>query len=46
MAGLALTLRVLEEAGIEAADLAVRRPTLDEVFLHLTDRTDAAEVAA
>ncbi|MFI1649164.1 ATP-binding cassette domain-containing protein [Streptomyces avidinii] len=46
MAGLALTLRVLEEAGIEAVDLAVRRPTLDEVFLHLTDRTDAAEVAA
>ncbi|MFJ6758948.1 MULTISPECIES: ATP-binding cassette domain-containing protein [unclassified Streptomyces] len=56
MAGLALTLRALEEAGIEAADLSVRRPTLDEVFLHLTDRTDpdrrntdrtdAAEVAA
>ncbi|WP_405790054.1 ATP-binding cassette domain-containing protein [Streptomyces sp. NBC_00029] len=46
MAGLALTLRALEEAGIEALDLAVRRPTLDEVFLHLTDRTDAPEVAA
>ncbi|WP_412077583.1 ATP-binding cassette domain-containing protein [Streptomyces xanthophaeus] len=50
MAGLALTLRALEGAGIEAADLSVRRPTLDEVFLHLTGRTDAdtdaAEVAA
>ncbi|MFF5777064.1 ATP-binding cassette domain-containing protein [Streptomyces virginiae] len=46
MAGLTLTLRALEGAGIEALDLAVRRPTLDEVFLHLTDRTDATEVAA
>ncbi|MEU6295107.1 ATP-binding cassette domain-containing protein [Streptomyces erythrochromogenes] len=40
MAGLARTLRTLQEAGIEAADLAVRRPTLDEVFLHLTDREE------
>ncbi|MEJ8643129.1 ATP-binding cassette domain-containing protein [Streptomyces sp. MS1.HAVA.3] len=46
MAGLTLTLRALEDAGIEAADLSVRRPTLDEVFLHLTDRTNTAEVAA
>ncbi|MFD9520297.1 ATP-binding cassette domain-containing protein [Streptomyces sp. NPDC059979] len=46
MAGLTLTLRALEEAGIEAADLSVRRPTLDEVFLHLTNRTNTAEVAA
>ncbi|MFF4265093.1 ATP-binding cassette domain-containing protein [Streptomyces virginiae] len=46
MAGLTLTLRALEGAGIEALDLAVRRPTLDEAFLHLTDRTDATEVAA
>ncbi|MER7730722.1 ATP-binding cassette domain-containing protein [Streptomyces erythrochromogenes] len=42
MAGLARTLRTLQEAGIEAADLAVRRPTLDEVFLHLTDREEVA----
>ncbi|MGZ9932473.1 ATP-binding cassette domain-containing protein [Streptomyces sp. NC-S4] len=42
MAGLARTLRTLEGAGIEAADLAVRRPTLDEVFLHLTDREEVA----
>ncbi len=42
MAGLARTLRTLEEAGVEAVDLAVRRPTLDEVFLHLTDREEVA----
>lgn len=46
MAGLTLALRALEGAGIEAADLSIRRPTLDEVFLRLTDRTDATEVAA
>ncbi|WP_049565100.1 ATP-binding cassette domain-containing protein [Nonomuraea sp. SBT364] len=28
--------RALHEAGIEAEDLAVRRPTLDEVFMQLT----------
>jgi ABC-2 type transport system ATP-binding protein len=28
--------RALEAAGIEAEDIAVRRPTLDEVFMHLT----------
>ncbi|MET9621281.1 ATP-binding cassette domain-containing protein [Streptomyces sp. NPDC006464] len=43
MAALAETVRALEAAGIEAEDIAVRRPTLDEVFLHLTD---AKEVAA
>ena len=36
MAALAGTVRALEEAGIEAEDIALRRPTLDEVFLHLT----------
>ncbi|MEU9202381.1 ATP-binding cassette domain-containing protein [Streptomyces sp. NPDC048332] len=36
MATLSRTVRVLEEAGIEAEDIAVRRPTLDEVFLSLT----------
>ncbi|MEU9107650.1 ATP-binding cassette domain-containing protein [Streptomyces xanthophaeus] len=46
MAGLAQTLRALEGARIEAVDLSVRRPTLDEAFLHLTGREDAAEVAA
>ncbi|MFF8914940.1 ATP-binding cassette domain-containing protein [Streptomyces sp. NPDC015032] len=47
MAALIRTVRVLEEAGIEAEDIAVRRPTLDEVFLALTDRKPApAEVLA
>ncbi|MGW5851664.1 ATP-binding cassette domain-containing protein [Streptomyces sp. NPDC055254] len=46
MAGLALTLRALEDAGIEASDLSVRRPTLDEVFLRLTDGTQRMEVTA
>ncbi|MDX3429600.1 MULTISPECIES: ATP-binding cassette domain-containing protein [unclassified Streptomyces] len=36
MSTLTRTVRALEEAGIEAEDIAVRRPTLDEVFLALT----------
>ncbi|MGN9792019.1 ATP-binding cassette domain-containing protein [Streptomyces sp. OZ13] len=36
MAALTETVRALETAGVEAEDLSVRRPTLDEVFLHLT----------
>ncbi|WP_327368202.1 ATP-binding cassette domain-containing protein [Streptomyces sp. NBC_01217] len=47
MAALTRTVRALEEAGIEAEDIAVRRPTLDEVFLSLTDRKpEHAKVAA
>ncbi|MFD3540362.1 ATP-binding cassette domain-containing protein [Streptomyces sp. NPDC058662] len=46
MAGLALTLRALEDAGVEASDLSVRRPTLDEVFLRLTGGAKRAEAAA
>ncbi|MFD5324711.1 ATP-binding cassette domain-containing protein [Streptomyces sp. NPDC127092] len=46
MAALALTVRALEEAGVEAEDIALRRPTLDEVFLRLTgapqERTEVA----
>ncbi|MEH6374548.1 ATP-binding cassette domain-containing protein [Streptomyces sp. KLMMK] len=41
MAALTETVRALEAAGIEAEDVAVRRPTLDEVFMHLT-KEDAA----
>lgn len=41
MAALTETVRALEAAGIEAEDIAVRRPTLDEVFMHLT-REEAA----
>ena len=36
-AALAPTVRALDAAGLEVADLHLRRPTLDEVFLHLTD---------
>ncbi|MFE0810662.1 ATP-binding cassette domain-containing protein [Streptomyces sp. NPDC058794] len=42
MAALSGVVRALEEAGLEAEDVALRRPTLDEVFLHLTDRTKEA----
>ncbi|MEU2751223.1 ATP-binding cassette domain-containing protein [Streptomyces collinus] len=36
MEALSGVVRALHEAGIEAEDVALRRPTLDEVFLHLT----------
>jgi ABC-2 type transport system ATP-binding protein len=38
VAMLAEALRALEDAGVEAEDVALRRPTLDEAFLRLTDR--------
>ncbi|MGN5635191.1 ATP-binding cassette domain-containing protein [Streptomyces sp. AC154] len=45
MATLTRTVRALAEAGIEAEDIAVRRPTLDEVFLSLTGHgPDGVEV--
>jgi ABC-2 type transport system ATP-binding protein len=36
--GLAEVVRHLDKAGATAADVAVRRPTLDEVFLRLTEK--------
>jgi ABC-2 type transport system ATP-binding protein len=36
VAGLTEVLRALEDEGIAAEDVALRRPTLDEVFLRLT----------
>jgi ABC-2 type transport system ATP-binding protein len=42
----ALALRRLDEAGVEVADLAVRRPTLDDVFLTLTGHAAEEEQAA
>lgn len=45
MAALTGAVRVLQEAGIEAEDIAVRRPTLDEVFLSLTGRPAAGRRA-
>ena len=43
---LAEVVRALEEAGIEAEDIALRRPTLDEVFLHLTGDDSRVKEAA
>jgi ABC-2 type transport system ATP-binding protein len=37
---LADIVRELDHAGVAAADVSVRRPTLDEVFLRLTDRKE------
>ncbi len=38
---LAGIVRELDHAGVAAADVSLRRPTLDEVFLRLTDRKEA-----
>ncbi|MFD7865682.1 ATP-binding cassette domain-containing protein [Streptomyces sp. NPDC057682] len=46
MAALAGAVRALEEAGVAVDDIAVRRPTLDEVFLSLTGRDEHVEVSA
>jgi oleandomycin transport system ATP-binding protein len=39
---LAEVVRRLDRAGVQVADLAMRRPTLDDVFLRLTGHTTAA----
>ncbi|MFI7318280.1 ATP-binding cassette domain-containing protein [Streptomyces venezuelae] len=39
MEALTAVVRGLRDAGIDAEDVALRRPTLDEVFLSLTERT-------
>ncbi|MFE0172409.1 ATP-binding cassette domain-containing protein [Streptomyces sp. NPDC059002] len=39
MEALTAVVRALQDAGIDAEDVAVRRPTLDEVFLSLTGPT-------
>ncbi|MER7405522.1 ATP-binding cassette domain-containing protein [Streptomyces sp. NPDC000070] len=46
MEALSGVVRGLQEAGIEAEDVALRRPTLDEVFLHLTGDDRRAKEAA
>ncbi|WP_030679010.1 daunorubicin resistance protein DrrA family ABC transporter ATP-binding protein [Streptomyces rimosus] len=46
MTALTETVRALAAAGIEARDIALRRPTLDEVFLHLTHRPAMEETTA
>ncbi|WP_243719298.1 ATP-binding cassette domain-containing protein [Actinomadura sp. KC06] len=35
--------RTLDDAGLRVADIGLRRPTLDEVFLHLTGGTENTE---
>ncbi|TQS29452.1 ATP-binding cassette domain-containing protein [Microbispora sp. KK1-11] len=42
-AALPEVLRALDAAGVSVADIAVRRPTLDEVFLHLTGTRNSPE---
>jgi ABC-2 type transport system ATP-binding protein len=42
VAALTEVVRALDDAGIEAADIALRRPSLDEVFLRLTGHKAAA----
>lgn len=43
---LGAVLRGLDDVGVTAEDVALRRPTLDEVFLQLTGQPAAEEVAA
>ena len=43
LAALAEIIRSLQEEGITAEDIAVRRPTLDEAFLHLTGQRPPAD---
>lgn len=42
MAALTSVVRALHETGIEVEDIGLRRPTLDEVFLHLTGADSAS----
>jgi len=47
VAALTGAVRSLADEGIELADIGLRRPTLDDVFLRLTGhRADPGEVAA
>lgn len=41
---LVMVATALSEAGIEPMDISLRRPTLDEVFIHLTGSTQAENV--
>ncbi|OLR89596.1 ATP-binding cassette domain-containing protein [Actinokineospora bangkokensis] len=45
-ASLIEVVRALDAAGVSAEDIALRRPTLDEVFLHLTGRRPVSEEEA
>ncbi|WP_242608979.1 ATP-binding cassette domain-containing protein [Actinomadura formosensis] len=41
-AALTEAVRALDDAGVKVADIGLRRPTLDEVFLHLTDKEEVS----
>jgi len=41
VAALTEVARALEDHGVEVEDIALRRPSLDEVFLHLTENEEA-----
>jgi ABC-2 type transport system ATP-binding protein len=45
LAALAHIIRSLQDENITAEDIAVRRPTLDEAFLHLTGRRPPGDAA-
>jgi ABC-2 type transport system ATP-binding protein len=45
VAALTGVVRALDDAGLAAEDIGVRRPTLDEVFLHLTGKPTAPRTA-
>jgi ABC-2 type transport system ATP-binding protein len=46
VAALTEVVRALDDAGIAAEDVALRRPTLDEVFLQLTGHADEKAAAS
>ena len=46
LAALAHIIRSLQDENITAEDITVRRPTLDEAFLHLTGRQPAGDTAS
>jgi ABC-2 type transport system ATP-binding protein len=43
---LVVAIRALDDAGVALADIALRRPTLDDVFLALTGHTTTEEIPA
>jgi len=43
---LPLVVRALDDAGVAVEDIALRRPTLDEVFLALTGSTSSSSCTA
>jgi ABC-2 type transport system ATP-binding protein len=46
LAALTETIRSLQDENITAEDIAVRRPTLDEAFLHLTGHQEPGDTAS